>query len=208
MVLRVGLTGVQATHGDQADPEVADLGQQPVQRRLVSEQAEDDRLLALAADLEAVEPGGPPAVQDTRHADLIRGRPTAGTHDSSSQRPAGAAARDPKVAWEWNLAKQRLVRRGLPGPGRMSCWRPSCMCPGHSRALCRAGVWWRRWTRGWPGAGCWCAPRRDSAKRRCWPTGPGAAAGRWRGWGWMAATATRPGSGATRWPRWTAPGQG
>src|SRR6266487_219119 len=32
--------------------------------------------------------------------------------------------------------------------------------------------------------------------------------GRWRGWAWMAATATRPGSGATRWPRWTGPGRG
>jgi hypothetical protein len=31
---------------------------------------------------------------------------------------------------------------------------------------------------GWLGAGCWCALRRDSAKRRCWPTGPAVAGGR------------------------------
>jgi len=34
-----GLAGVEPAHGDQAQPEVADLGQQPVQRGLVSKQA-------------------------------------------------------------------------------------------------------------------------------------------------------------------------
>src|SRR5580693_7633876 len=89
MVPRIGLAGVQPAHGDQAKPEVADFGQQPVQRGLVSDLAADDRLLALAADLEAAEPGGPSAVQDTRHADLILGRPAAGAHSSSSQRSDG-----------------------------------------------------------------------------------------------------------------------
>src|SRR5215470_20068853 len=37
MVPRFGLAGVQPAHGDQAEPEVADLGQQPVQRGLVSD---------------------------------------------------------------------------------------------------------------------------------------------------------------------------
>src|SRR5215471_10846222 len=64
-----------------------------MQRGLVADQAAEDRLLALAADLEAVEPGGPPVIQDTRHADLIPGRPVTGAHPSSSQRPAGAAER-------------------------------------------------------------------------------------------------------------------
>src|SRR6266576_3882652 len=93
MVPRFGLASVQPAHGDQAEPEVADFGQQPMQRRLVSEHAADHRLLALAADLEAVEPGGPPAVQDTRHAYLVLGRPAGGAHFSSSQRTAGAAGR-------------------------------------------------------------------------------------------------------------------
>ena len=75
MVPRFGLAGVQPAHGDQAEPEVADFGQQPVQRGLVSAQPADDRLLALAADLKAVEPGCPPVTQDIRHADLILGRP-------------------------------------------------------------------------------------------------------------------------------------
>src|SRR5260370_7505923 len=77
-VVGQSVTGVQPAHGDQAEPEIADFGQQPVQRGLVSEQAADDRLVALAADLEAVEPGGPPAVQDTRHTDLVPGRPPVG----------------------------------------------------------------------------------------------------------------------------------
>ena len=37
MVPRFGPAGVQPAHGDQAQPEVADLGQQPVQRGLVSD---------------------------------------------------------------------------------------------------------------------------------------------------------------------------
>src|SRR5690348_6192182 len=88
MVPRFGLAAVQPAYGDQAEPEVADFGQQPVQRGLVSEQAADDCLLALAVDVEAVEPGGPPAVQDLRHADLIPGRPAGGAHFRPSQRPA------------------------------------------------------------------------------------------------------------------------
>src|SRR5579859_4364170 len=51
MVPRFGPAGVQPAHGNQAEPEVADFGQQPVQRGLVSDQAADDRVLALAADL-------------------------------------------------------------------------------------------------------------------------------------------------------------
>src|SRR5579859_5535766 len=67
--------GVQPVHGDKAESEVADLGQQSMQRGLVSQRPADNRLVVLGADLEAVEPGGPPAVKDTRHADLIPGRP-------------------------------------------------------------------------------------------------------------------------------------
>jgi len=116
MVPRFGLASVQPTHGDQAEPEVADLGQQPVQRGLVSEQAPDDRLLALAADLEAIEPGGPPAIQDTRHADLIPGRPAGGAHSTSSQRPGGAAERTmPCVADCARRKDPRLPRRSRAG---------------------------------------------------------------------------------------------
>src|SRR6266487_6874262 len=103
MLPRFGLAGVQPAHGDQAEPEVADFGQHPVQRGLVGEQAADDRLLAVAADLEAVEPGGPPAVQDTRHADLVPGWPICFPHLWTVGADA-RAGRHPKVAWEWNLA--------------------------------------------------------------------------------------------------------
>ena len=116
MVHRFGLASVQPTHGDQAEPEVADLGQQPVQRGLVSEQAPDDRLLALAADLEAIEPGGPPAIQDTRHADLIPGRPAGGAHSTPSQRPGGAAERTMPGGADCSRGKDpRLPRRSRAG---------------------------------------------------------------------------------------------
>ena len=51
--------------------------------------------------------------------------------------------------------------------------------------------------------------RRDSARRRCWPTGP-ARGGRPVAWlsPGCAATTTRPGSGAMWSPRWTGPGRG
>jgi len=79
---------VQPAHGDEAESQVADLGQQPVQRGLVSKQPGDDGLLAVVADLEAVEPGSPLAVQDAVDADLVMGMPSGGAHSSSSQRPA------------------------------------------------------------------------------------------------------------------------
>ena len=50
--------------------------------------------------------------------------------------------------------------------------------------------------------------RPGTARRSCWPTGPGAASSRPRGCRWMVETTTRPGSGTTRWPRWTGPAQG
>src|SRR5487761_1388866 len=114
MVPRFGLAGVQPAHGDQAEPEVADFGQQPMQRGLVSEQPADDRLLALPAELEAVEPGGPPAVQDTRHTDLIPGRPAGGAHSSPSQRPHGGA----------------IASASARGPGRAAT-RQDCQTSSH-----------------------------------------------------------------------------
>jgi hypothetical protein len=106
MVARFGRVGVQPAHRDQAEPEVADFGQQPVQRGLVGEQATDDRFIFLAADLEAVEPGGPPGVQDSRHTDLIPGRPACRLHFLHvwTVGTDTGAGRHPKVASEWDLA--------------------------------------------------------------------------------------------------------
>ena len=76
----------------------------------------DDRLLALPADLEAIEPGGPPAVQDTRHADLIPGRPAGGAHSTPSQRPGGAAERTMPGGADCSRGKDpRLPRRSRAG---------------------------------------------------------------------------------------------
>jgi hypothetical protein len=41
---------VDPVHGDQDEPEVVHLGQQPVQGDLVGYRAADDRLVAVAAD--------------------------------------------------------------------------------------------------------------------------------------------------------------
>jgi hypothetical protein len=47
-----GFAEAQPAYRDQAQPEVADLGQHPVQRGLISEQARDGRLRAVAVDLQ------------------------------------------------------------------------------------------------------------------------------------------------------------
>ena len=52
-------------------PEVADLGQQPVQGGLIGDRAGDDGVLHVRADLEAFDPGGPPPVEDALEPDLI-----------------------------------------------------------------------------------------------------------------------------------------
>src|SRR5260370_7601433 len=88
MVPRFGPAGVQPAHGDQAETEVADFGQQPMQRGLVSDQAANDRLVALSADLQAAEPGGPPAVQATPHTDLIPPSPPRRPHPTPTHPPA------------------------------------------------------------------------------------------------------------------------
>ena len=76
---------------DKVIDEAAETGPVMVSVRwLVSEQAGDDGLLAIVADLEAVEPGGPSAVQDAVDADLVMGTPAGGAHSGSSQRPAWA----------------------------------------------------------------------------------------------------------------------
>ena len=155
-----------------------------------------------------------------------------GTSDGAparSPRASQAAATGRRAAWRhlmtgsgalpamsmlaWAACRRWLTglwraRRRPPCQGGKCCWRPSCMCPVRRRVLCRVGVWWRRWGRAWCGGGCWFALQRDSARRRCWPTGPAVIGGQWRGWAWMAATATRPGSGGMWWPRWTRPGRG
>jgi len=69
------------------------LASSPCLRGLAGGQAAEDRLLALAADLQAAGPGGLLAVQDAGHADLMPGRPAAAAHPGSGRRPGAAAAR-------------------------------------------------------------------------------------------------------------------
>jgi hypothetical protein len=55
---------IYVTYRDQEQPEVANLGQQPVQSSLIGDRAGDHGFLPVAADLQALEPGGPPPVED------------------------------------------------------------------------------------------------------------------------------------------------
>src|SRR5262249_29621275 len=72
---RAGLwfIGVQPADRDQAEPEVADLGQQPVQRGLIFERPGYDGLRVPAFDLQAAEPGRPAGVENALDADLVAG---------------------------------------------------------------------------------------------------------------------------------------
>ena len=62
LVLRV--TGAELAHRDQGQTEVANLCQQSVERGLIREQASDDRLRAIVADLETAKPVRPPVIKD------------------------------------------------------------------------------------------------------------------------------------------------
>src|SRR5712671_3471897 len=94
LVLRV--TGVQLAHRDQGQTEVADPCQQPVQRGLIREQASDDRLPAIVADLEAAEPVCPPVIKDAVDADLVAGGLPRAVHAWSSPRLADMARQAPR----------------------------------------------------------------------------------------------------------------
>jgi len=88
---------------DQAEPKVADFGQQPVQRGLISERAANDRLRAVIAEVETLEPGGPMAVEDTVDADLVTRGLSGGAHARAPRggKPApGRAAAAPAVRAE------------------------------------------------------------------------------------------------------------
>ena len=86
-----GATSAQLAHRDQGQAEIADPGQQPVQRALIREQASDDRLRAVAADLEAAEPVRPPVIEDAVDADLVPGGTPRVAHACSSPRLAAIA---------------------------------------------------------------------------------------------------------------------
>jgi len=62
---------IEVAHRDQEQPQVAYLGQHAVQGSLIGERACDDGFLAVAGDLEILEPGGPPPVEDAFDPDLV-----------------------------------------------------------------------------------------------------------------------------------------
>ena len=70
-----GIIRIKSAYQGQAQPEAPDLGQHAMQCRLVGEQADDDGLRAVVAELEAAEPVRPLVVEDAVDADLVRGRP-------------------------------------------------------------------------------------------------------------------------------------
>lgn len=87
-----GFIRVCPAQRDQAQPEVADPGQQPVRRGPISPQDQDDGLRAVAFGVQATEPVRPPAVENAPDADLVAGGPRlAGYACSSSLRTAIAS---------------------------------------------------------------------------------------------------------------------
>src|SRR6266581_7409084 len=94
LVLRV--TGVQLAHRDQGQTEVANLCQQPVERGLIREQASDDCLRAIVADLETAEPVRPPVIKDAVDADLVAGGLPRAVHAWPSPRLADMARQAPR----------------------------------------------------------------------------------------------------------------
>jgi len=93
----------EVAYRDQEQPEVAHLGQQPVQGGLIGDRACDDGILAVAADLEALEPGGPPPVEDALDPDLVArvqplccSRPHASGPPAHGSRRAGRAGSEPE----------------------------------------------------------------------------------------------------------------
>ena len=81
------VTGVESVHRDQAQPEVTDLAQHPVQCGLVGKRARDDRVRALGVDLETTEPVSPLVVEDAVDADLVTDRPPLAAHARSPLSP-------------------------------------------------------------------------------------------------------------------------
>src|SRR5215472_101650 len=62
---------IEVAYRDQEQPEVAYLGQQSVQGGLIGDRACDDGFFPVAGDLEVLEPGGPPLVEDALDPDLV-----------------------------------------------------------------------------------------------------------------------------------------
>ena len=84
---------LEPAHRDQAQPEVPDPRQDPVQRGLIGQRSRDDRLRAIVGDLEAGKPVRPPVIEDAFDAELLAGRPPGAAHTRSpSAQAAGAGA--------------------------------------------------------------------------------------------------------------------
>jgi hypothetical protein len=119
-----GATSAQLAHRDQEKAEIADPGQQPVQRALIREQASDDRLGAVAADLEAAEPVRPPVIEDAVDADLVPGGTCRVAHACSSPRLAAIARPAPRRNCGSGGAGQAQWHRSRP-PHRPAASLPS-----------------------------------------------------------------------------------
>src|SRR5215469_3654672 len=136
IALRADLAGVvlgsQSAHGDQAEPEIADLGQQPVQRGLIGERAGDEGLGVLARDLETVEPDRPVVVQGALDPDLVM-RVTGSRHWDPSRR-------------EWTNYPERYgCRPGRASPEsavrvEYSRWQPDALVAPDGRDAARRGA--------------------------------------------------------------------
>src|SRR5262249_47935165 len=122
-----------------------DSGQQPVQCGLIGEQPGDDRLRAVALDMQAAEPGRPVVVENTFDADFVVGRQSWEAHAQVTRSVMSHPW--PPVSSGAVFPNARDDRRGSgPPPGRSTViWslkmppRPSNMEP--KKAHPKAGYW-------------------------------------------------------------------
>src|SRR5215813_2514354 len=104
---------------DQAQPEVADLDQQSVQRRLISQLARNDRLGAIAANPEAAEPVRPPVIEDAIDTDLVVSTTLQAAHARSPPRRTAGLRPGPGKAFSTmttNSACPVSMSPASPGP--------------------------------------------------------------------------------------------
>src|SRR5437763_14379802 len=117
---------IEVAYRDQEQPEVAYLGQQPVQGGLIGDRARDDGFLPVAADLEVLEPGGPPPAEDALAPDLVTRvqahAPSLSLRESARyERGTGSASPEGGLCG-WNLSATPTARWcrpiRVPGSGR------------------------------------------------------------------------------------------
>src|ERR1700734_2117096 len=95
-----------------------------MQRGLIGQRAGDDGLRVISFDVQAAEPGSPPAVEDALDADLVMGRAAGGAHLRPCRCPGWPAAAPASLAWGGPV-----MAAGRGHPPKVACgWNLAVMC--------------------------------------------------------------------------------